>query len=79
MQRVGEKQARLTPTAGGISQVNQYTSSAQSQQLTVTAGVFSTAGLRGVIEGKDGRLERGKYLSSKSALSAITVFLVVGL
>jgi hypothetical protein len=45
----------------------------------VTAGVFSTVGLGGAIEGKDRRLERGKYLSSKSALSAITVFLVVGL
>jgi hypothetical protein len=30
-------------------------------------------------EAEVGRLERGKYLSSKSALSEITVFLVVGL
>jgi hypothetical protein len=45
----------------------------------VTAGVFSTAALGGRIEADVGRFERGKYLSSKSALSEITVFFVVGL
>ena len=45
----------------------------------VTAGVVSTAGLEGRVEAEEGRLDRGKYLSSKSARSAITVFLVVGL
>jgi hypothetical protein len=64
---------------GGTAAAGVFSTGALGGSTVVTAGVFSTAGLGGVIEGKDGRLERGKYLSLKSALSAITVFLVVGL
>jgi hypothetical protein len=42
----------------------------------VIEGVFSTATLGGGIEAEVGCLERGKYLSSKSALSEITVFVM---
>ena len=45
----------------------------------VVEGVVSTSTLGEGIEAEVGHLERGKYLSSKSALSAITVFFVVGL
>jgi hypothetical protein len=45
----------------------------------VIEGVFSTAALGGGMDAEVGRLERGKYLSSKSALSEITVFFEVGL
>jgi len=45
----------------------------------VVEGVLSTSTLGGGNEAAVGHLERGKYLSSKSALSAITVFFIVGL
>jgi hypothetical protein len=64
---------------GGAAAAGVVSTAALGGSGGVTAGVFSTAGLGGAIESEDGQLERGKYLSSKSALSAITVFLVVGL
>jgi hypothetical protein len=63
----------------GAAAAGVFSTGALGGSVVVTAGVFSTAGLGGAIEAEDGRLERGKYLLSKSALSAITVFLVVGL
>jgi hypothetical protein len=45
----------------------------------VVEGVSSTSALGGVKEAEVGRLDIGKYLSSKSALSEMTTFFVVGL
>jgi len=45
----------------------------------VTEGVFSTSAFGAGKEADVGRLDIGKYLSSKSALSEMMVFFVVGL
>ena len=45
----------------------------------VAEGVLSTSALGAGKEANVGRLDIGKYLSSKSALSEITTFFVVGL